>query len=104
MKEVKGGQCDYVILNSKELYFVDVKVSLEVGRFSNHRKKAYNQIENTFKYYSERLNFPKNYLLYGLVCFPSKRRIIKSSVSTRRKEFKKKYSIDLKEGNYILFE
>jgi hypothetical protein len=102
MNNVKGGQCDYVIFNSKDFHFVDVKVAKD--NFANHRKTAYSQIENTFKYYSNKIDFPENCLLYGLVCFPSKRRIIKSSESTKRKEFKIKYKIDLKIGNYILFE
>lgn len=102
MNNIRNGQCDYVIFNSNDFHFIDVKVAKD--GFSNHRKKAYSQIENTYKYYSDRLNFPNDCLLYGLVCFPSKRRIIKSSSSTKRKEFKTKYKIDLKEGNYILFE
>lgn len=102
MKTVKGGQCDYVILNSNCLHFVDAKIAQ--GNFSNHRKEAYNQIENTYKYYSERINFNDDYNLYGMVCFPTKRRIVQPSRSTKRKEFKIKYSIDLREGNYILFE
>ncbi len=102
MSNVKGGQCDYVIFNSKDFHFVDVKVAK--GSIANHSKKGYSQIENTFKYYSNKIIFSENCLLYGLVCFPSKRRIIKSSESTKRKEFKLKYKIDLKIGNYILFE
>lgn len=102
MHNVKGGQCDYVIFNSKDFHFVDVKVAKD--NIANHSKKAYLQIENTFKYYSNKINFPENCLLHGLVCFPSKRRIIKSSESSKRKEFKVKYKIDLKVGNYILFE
>ena len=104
MIDVKGGQCDYIIFNSRDLHFIDVKVTLSVGRYSNHRKKAYCQIENTYKYYADRVQFSNDYLLFGLVCFPSRRRIVKSSALTKRKEFKTKYNIDLKEGNYILFE
>ncbi len=102
MHNVKGGQCDYVIFNSKDFHFVDVKVAKD--NIANHSKKAYLQIENTFKYYSNKIDFPENYLLNGLVCFPSKRRIIKPSQSTKRKEFKVRYKIDLKVGNYILLE
>lgn len=102
MKNIKGGQCDYVAFNSKDFYFIDAKIAK--GNFSNHRKEAYNQIENTYKHYSDKINFPKDYFLTGMVCFPSKRRIVQSSKSTKRKEFKVKYNIDLREGNYILFE
>ena len=83
--------------NSKDFHFVDVKVAKD--NIANHSKKAYLQIENTFKYYSNKIEFPENCLLHGLVCFPSKRRIIKPSQSTKRKEFKIKYKIDLKIGN-----
>ena len=102
MHNVKGGQCDYVIFNSKDFHFVDVKVAKD--NIANHSKKAYLQIENTFKYYLSKIDFPSNCFLHGLVCFPSKRRIVKSSESSKRKEFKIKYSIDLKIANYILFE
>lgn len=102
MNNIKGGQCDYVVLNSNSLHFVDAKIAK--GNFSNHRRDAYNQIENTFKYYSQKIDFSEDYNLYGMVCFPSRRRIVQSSKSTKRKEFKTKYKIDLREGNYILFE
>lgn len=102
MKNVKGGQCDYVVLNSNSIHFIDAKIAK--GNFSNHRRDAYNQIENTFKYYSQKIDFLEDYYLYGMVCFPSRRRIIQSSKSTKKKEFKTKYKIDLREGNYILFE
>ncbi len=105
MNNIEGGQCDYVIFNSKDFHFIDVKVTISKSAdFTNHRKKAYNQIENTYKHYSNKLNFPNDLLLYGLVCFPSRRRIIKSSSLIKKKEFKVKYNIDLNEGNYILFE
>ena len=103
MINIKNGQCDYVVFNSNDFYFIDVKDSKNSSRKSNHRKKAYDQIENTYKFYSEEIDFSK-INLFGLVCFPSKRRIIKSSESTKRKEFKTKYKIDLKEENYILFD
>lgn len=102
MKNIKGGQCDYVILNKQDIHFVDAKIAK--GNFSHHRKDAYRQIKNTYIYYSDRIDFPEIYLLFGLVCFPSKRRIVKPSSSTKKKEFLIKYNIDLREGNYILFE
>ena len=101
MINVKGGQCDYIIFDSKDFYLIDVKVAK--GNFSNHRTDAYSQIQNTYKFYSKKIDFI-NTNMFGLVCFPSKRRIIKPSASTKRKEFKTRYKIDLKEGNYILFE
>ncbi len=102
MNNIKGGQCDYVVLNSNSLHFVDAKIAR--GNYSSHRKDAYKQIENTYKYYSKRIDFPEDCYLFGMVCFPSKRRIVQSSKSTKRKEFIIKYNINLREGNYILFE
>ncbi len=102
MSNVKGGQCDYIVLNSNSLHFVDAKIAK--GNYSRHRKDAYKQIENTYRHYSEKINFPEDYNLFAMVCFPSKRRIVQSSKSTKRKEFKIKYSVNLNEGNYILFE
>lgn len=104
MINVRKGQCDYVIFNSRDFHFIDVKVASSLAGLSNHRKKAYSQIENTYKHYAELIDFPMNCLLHGLVCFPSKRRIVKPSESTKRKEFKTKYNIDLQISNYILFE
>lgn len=102
MNYEKGGQCDYIIFNSNDFHFIDVKVAK--SGLANHRKKAYNQIENTFKYYSKKIDFSNSLTLHGLVCFPSKRRIVNASESSKRKEFKSKYNIDLKIGNYILFD
>lgn len=102
MNNVKGGQCDYVIFNSLDFHFIDIKVAKD--GFANHKKKAYKQIENTFKFYENKIDFPNNLALHGLVCFPNKKRIIKPSESTKRKEFKTKYNIDLTIGNFILFE
>lgn len=102
MNMVKGGQCDYVICNNQNVYFVEIKVA--VGNLANHRKDAYTQLENTFKYYAKKVNFTNIIDLNALVCFPNKRRIIKSSESTKRKEFKIKYGINLEVGNYISFE
>lgn len=101
MKKVKGGQCDYVICNNKDVFFAEVKVAK--GNQANHRKDAYSQLENTFKYYSNFIDFD-TYSLNAVVCFPSKRRIIKASASTKRKEFKDSYNLNLIESNYISFE
>lgn len=102
MKTEKGGQCDYVICNNQSIFFTEIKVA--EGNFANHRKKAYSQLENTFKYYSNLINFSVSENLNALICFPSPRRIIKAGALTKRKEFKVKYQIDLHEGNYISFE
>lgn len=101
MKKVKGGQCDYVICNNQEVFFTEVKVAK--GNQANHRKDAYSQLENTFKYYSNLIDFD-SYSLNAVVCFPSKRRIVSASKSTKRKEFKDAYKLNLIECNYIYFE
>ncbi|NRS89485.1 hypothetical protein HNQ02_002414 [Flavobacterium sp. 7E] len=102
MKTVKGGQCDYVICNNQSVYFTEIKVAK--GNMANHRKDAYGQLANTFKFYSNLIDFKSIESLNALVCFPSPRRIVKASASTKRKEFKVNYKINLQEGNYILFE
>lgn len=101
MKKVKGGQCDYVICNNQDVFFTEIKVAK--GNQANHRKDAYSQLENTFKHYSNLIDFD-SYSLNAIVCFPSKRRIVKASTSTKRKEFKNAYKLNLIEGNYIAFE
>jgi len=101
MKKVKGGQCDYVICNNENVFFTEVKVAK--GNQANHRKEAYSQLENTFKHYSNLINFDL-YNLNAIVCFPTKRRIVRASKSTKKKEFKVKYNLDLQESNYISFE
>ena len=102
MKKVKGGQCDYVICNDQSFYFTEIKVA--TGNLSNHRKEAYSQLENTFKFYSKIIDFSTIENLNALVCFPSQRRIINASASSKRKEFKIKYRLNLQIGNYISFE
>jgi hypothetical protein len=103
MKTVKGGQCDYVICNNNSIYFAEIKVA--IGNLANHRKEAYKQLENTFKYYSKLIDLSAIESLNALVCFPRKRRIApKASESTKRKEFKNNYRLNLQEGNYIAFE
>lgn len=102
MIDAKGGQCDLLLLNKYKLYLVEIKGTQD--NKSNHRRKAYKQIENTYKFYSSYLNFPKDYILNALVCFKNKRRIVQASASTQKKIFKVKYNINLVEGNYILFD
>lgn len=102
MKTEKGGQCDYVICNNHSVHFTEIKVAK--GNKANHRKDAYDQLENTFKYYSNSIDFKSIENLNALVCFPTPRRIVKPSASTKKKEFKVKYRLDLQEGNYISFE
>jgi hypothetical protein len=102
MKTVKGGQCDYVICNNQSICFTEIKVAK--ANLANHRKDAYSQLENTFKHYSNLIDFSAIENLNALVCFPNPRRIVKASASTKRKEFKVKYLLNLKEGNYISFE
>jgi hypothetical protein len=102
MKTVKGGQCDYVICNNQNIFFIEVKVAK--GNQANHRKDAYSQLENTFKYYSNLIDFGNSYNLNAVVCFPNKRRIVRSSKSTKRKEFKDSFKLNLIESNYISFE
>ena len=102
MKAVKGGQCDYVICNNQNVFFTEVKVAK--GNQANHKKDAYSQLENTFKYYSSLIDFRILYNLNAVICFPNKRRIIKASASTKRKEFKDAYKLNLIESNYISFE
>ncbi|MCT3833953.1 hypothetical protein HZQ12_10450 [Elizabethkingia anophelis] len=102
-----GGQCDYVFFNEKDIHFVEVK-----GTHQNlkvHKKKLYNQLENTFKFYQSFLGLFTN--KFALVCFESvnsrgyiKRRIPQSSKSEKNKLFKRNYGINLLEGNYIKFE
>src|SRR6187431_1990680 len=101
MKTEKGGQCDYVICNNQSVYFTEIKVAK--ANLANHRKDAYSQLENTFKYYSSLIDFSTVENLNALVCFPSPRRIVKASASTKRKDFKVKYGLNLQEGNYIAF-
>lgn len=102
MKSVKGGQCDYVIFNNQSIYFTEIKVAQ--SNIRNHSQNAYSQIENTFKFYSKKINFSNDYVLNALVCFPNKRRIVKPSESSKKKEFKIKYRMNLQIGNYISFD
>lgn len=103
----KGGQCDFVIFNSNKIHFIEIKGTDK--NKANHRKKIYNQLENTFKYYKEFLE--KFEFKIALACFESlnkrgytKRKIPQSSNSEKKILFKNKYDINLFEGNYVKFD
>lgn len=96
-------QCDYVIFNKLDFYFYEIKVTENNKTKNNHKLNAYKQLESTYKFYNDKLSF-SNIISHAIIVFPSKRRIIQTSKSTKRKEFKVKYKIDLREGNYIIFE
>lgn len=107
MVNVKGGQCDYIVFNSENIHFVEVKATSQ--NLKEHRKKMYKQLENTFKYYKG--FYEKFDIKYALMCFESinpkgytKRRIPQSSKSEKKVLFKTKYNVDLFEGNYIKLE
>jgi len=96
-------QCDYVIFNNLDFYFCEIKVTKNNKTKSNHKLNAYKQLESTYKFYSDKISF-SNIVLHAIIVFPSKKRIVQASKSTKRKEFKVKYKIDLREGNYIVFD
>lgn len=103
----RGGQCDYIVFNNKELHFVEVKATNE--NLKTHKKKLYKQVENTFRYYKDFLDIFEN--KFALVCFESvgprgytKRKIPQASKSEKVILFKLKYNVNLQEGNYIKFE
>lgn len=107
MISVKGGQCDYVIFNSEQIHFVEIKATDE--NLKNHKQKIYKQLENTFKYYKDFLEKFEN--KFALACFESinkrgytKRKIPQSSKSEKKLLFKMKYNIELLEGNFIKFD
>ncbi|MBC5836401.1 hypothetical protein [Flavobacterium muglaense] len=103
MKTVKGGQCDYVILNDFSIYFTEIKATKE--NLSVRRKKGLQQLENTIKFYLNKIDSINLENKNALICFDNNKRIApQASVSSKRKEFKNKYQINLQEGNYILFE
>ncbi|UPZ17660.1 hypothetical protein [Flavobacterium humidisoli] len=103
MKSVKGGQCDYVILNDNCVYFTEIKATDE--NLSVRRKKGIKQLENTIKFYLKKIDSINLESKNAIICFDNHKRIApQASVSTKQKEFKNKYQIDLQEGNYICFE
>lgn len=103
MKSVKGGQCDYVILNDHCVYFTEIKATNE--NLSIRRTKGIKQLENTIKFYLKKIDSINLDSKNAIICFDNHKRIApQASVSSKRKEFKNKYQIDLHEGNYILFD
>lgn len=103
MKSIKGGQCDYVILNDNCVYFTEIKATDE--NLSVRRKKGITQLENTIKFYLKKIDSINVESRNAIICFDNHKRIApQASVSTKRKEFKMKYKIDLHEGNYISFD
>lgn len=103
MKSVKGGQCDYVILNDNCVYFTEIKATDE--NLSVRRKKGIAQLENTIKFYLKKIDSINLENKNAIICFDNHKRIApQASVSSKKKEFKMKYQIDLHEGNYISFD
>lgn len=103
MKSVKGGQCDYVIFNDFCVYFTEIKATKE--NLSVRRKEGLKQLENTIKFYLKKIESINLESKNAIICFDNNKRIApQASVSTKRKEFKNKYQINLQEGNYILFD
>lgn len=103
MKSIKGGQCDYVIFNDFCIYFTEIKATNE--NLSIRRKEGLKQLENTIKYYLKKIESIDLESKNAIICFDNKKRIApQASVSSKRKEFKVKYQINLQEGNYISFE
>ena len=103
MKNVKGGQCDYVVFNDFSIYFTEIKATKE--NLSVRRKEGLKQLENTIKFYLKQIDKLEIEYKNALICFDNSKRIApQASKSTKRKEFKTKYQIDLQEGNYIQFD
>ena len=102
MKSVKGGQCDYVIFNDYCIYFTEIKATNE--NLSIRRREGLKQLENTIKFYLKQIESFNLETKNALICFEKSKRIApQASVSSKRKEFKNKYQINLQEGNYIEF-
>ncbi|MCU4188943.1 hypothetical protein M9Q43_07170 [Flavobacterium sp. HXWNR29] len=103
MNSDNGKQCDYVLFDNEKVCFSEIKATKE--NLSNRRKDALKQLENTIKFYFEN-NLFKNYQSKNaLITFDNNKRIApQASKSTKTKEFKVKYDVNLNEGNYILFE
>ena len=103
MKNNDGKQCDYVIFNASNIYFTEVKVTK--NNLSNHRKEAIKQLENTIKFYSKLYDLKNFEQLKAVICFKNLKRIApQASTSSKQKEVKQKYNVNLEIGNYILFE
>ena len=103
MKDIKGGQCDYVIFNDSYIFFCEIKATNE--NLSNNRKKALEQLKNTILFYYKKGLFETKEHKIALITFEKRKRIApQASASSSRKEFRDIYNVDLQEGNYILFE
>lgn len=103
MKSNNGKQCDFVIFDNEIICFSEIKATKE--NLSNRRREALLQIENTVKFYFEKGLFINYQFKKALITFDNNKRIApQASKSTKRKEFKVKYNVDLDEGNYLLFE
>ncbi|NJM80324.1 MAG: hypothetical protein HC854_13230 [Flavobacterium sp.] len=103
MNSEKGGQCDFIIFDNETVVFSEIKATKE--NLSNRRKEALKQLENTIKFYFKKELFINHEKKNALITFDNNKRIApQASKSTKRKEFKVKYNVNLDEGNYILFE
>lgn len=103
MNSDDGKQCDYILFNDNTVFFCEIKATNK--NLSKRRKEALKQIENTIKFYFKKELFINHERKNALITFDNKKTIApQASKSTKRKEFKVKYDVNLDEGNYILFE
>lgn len=103
MHSKDGKQCDWILLNKDELYFIENKKVKNKSRKRNAKNEAYKQFESTFSFYSKAILRLGDKNLFAIVCFPSKLRVPSSSESTKKKEFRRKYNINLLVQNFIEF-
>lgn len=110
-------KCDAVVINSKTIWFIELKEIDQTGsirqfrkRKRNHRKKAMEQIASTINDFKNKgVNF-SGYLVAGLISFPPfpsismPTNIPKTSTQTRILQFQNLCGFtEIREGNYIVF-
>jgi len=106
--EPDKGRCEGAMWDDSQLCWLEIKNATSVKARKNPRQKAYQQLEDTIRWFSQTdIPFEQRYL-YALVTFPTKESrtllpAVKSRSQNRNDYFAYTYNVTLLEGNAYTF-
>lgn len=99
MKDINSKKCDWVLLESNYIHFVESK-DVKPRNRKKERKDAVKQLTATLDYYVSKLDLSTQSISV-MICFKSASKIVKSGDQLRKLFFKETYDADFFEGNVI---
>ena len=96
-------KCDCMLLNSSQVFLVEIKNSASGSR-GTKRREAANQLGDTIELFRNNNIDLSLYNTKAIICFKhSSLRPTQPSLNTKRAIFLEKYNISLEEGNEVTF-